>query len=78
MLYNSLNYNKVLTGLTTYLMTYNNKNNFFFRSLVISGGLYSFVLSKRYVDSKRYDSMKARERMHSSNFGDYEPSPRKF
>lgn len=29
MLYNSLNYNKVLLGLSTYLMTYNNKTIFF-------------------------------------------------
>jgi len=50
----------------------------FFRSIVITGGLYSFVLSKRYVDSKRYDSMKARERMRLSNIGEYDPSSRKF
>lgn len=52
--------------------------NFILRSLVISGGLYSFVLSKKYIDSKRYDSMKARERIHASNIGEYDPSPRKF
>ncbi|XP_022177347.1 uncharacterized protein LOC111038518 [Myzus persicae] len=47
-------------------------------SIVITGGLYSFVLSKRYVDSKRYDSMKARERIRVSNIGEYDPSSRKF
>ncbi|XP_050542042.1 uncharacterized protein LOC126905927 [Daktulosphaira vitifoliae] len=47
-------------------------------SLVISGGLFSFYLSKRYIDSKRFDSMKARERMRFSNIGEYTPSERKF
>ncbi|XP_025410495.1 uncharacterized protein LOC112683609 [Sipha flava] len=47
-------------------------------SLVISTGLYSFVLSKRYIDSKRFDSMKARERIRQSNIGEYTPSSRKL
>lgn len=47
-------------------------------SIAITGGLYSFFLSKQYVDSKRYDSMKARERMRLSNIGEYDQSSRKF
>ncbi|XP_059485571.1 uncharacterized protein LOC132202590 [Neocloeon triangulifer] len=40
-------------------------------------GVYGFVLSKRSVDARRLESMKVRERMRKSNFGEY-PSSERF
>ncbi|XP_050311859.1 uncharacterized protein LOC126747342 [Anthonomus grandis grandis] len=42
------------------------------------GGLYSFYLAKTIIDKRRYDNMKARQRMRESNVGEYQPSYRKF
>ncbi|XP_037917838.1 uncharacterized protein LOC119655809 [Hermetia illucens] len=41
-------------------------------------GIYSFVLSKRSVDQQRIESMRIRDRMRKSNYGEYEASTRKF
>ncbi|KAH8315144.1 uncharacterized protein [Drosophila kikkawai] len=38
------------------------------------GGVYAFVLSKRSVESRRYESLKVRERMRKANHGDYDSS----
>ncbi|XP_066250929.1 uncharacterized protein [Euwallacea similis] len=42
------------------------------------GGVYSFYLAKSSVEKRRYENMKARQRMKASNRGQYEPSSRKF
>lgn len=47
-------------------------------AIVTASGLYGFVLSKRYIDNRRYDSMKVRDRMRKANLGEYDPSSRKF
>ncbi|XP_037716329.1 uncharacterized protein LOC119551199 [Drosophila subpulchrella] len=36
------------------------------------GGVYAFVLSKQSVESRRYESMRVRERMRKANQGDYD------
>ncbi|EDV37057.1 uncharacterized protein Dana_GF11624 [Drosophila ananassae] len=36
------------------------------------GGVYAFVLSKKSVETRRYESMQVRERMRKANKGDYE------
>lgn len=51
---------------------------FFFRATIVGIGIYAFVLSKNSIDKQRYDSMKIRQRMRNSNFGEYEESNRKF
>ncbi|KAH8400859.1 hypothetical protein KR009_001507 [Drosophila setifemur] len=38
------------------------------------GGVYAFVLSKKSVESRRYESMQVRERMRKANKGDYDLS----
>ncbi|XP_024080701.1 uncharacterized protein LOC106668767 [Cimex lectularius] len=48
------------------------------KAVCIGIGIYSFVLSKRSVDQKRYENMKSRERMRNSNQGEYNASSRKF
>jgi len=47
-------------------------------AIVTALGLYSFVLAKNQVETRRYETMKVKQRMKESNFGDYEPSPRRF
>lgn len=46
-------------------------------ALAIGTGLYAFVLSKRYIDRQRYESMKVRQRIREANLADYTPT-RKF
>lgn len=48
------------------------------RAVVIAGGIYGFVLSKRSVDQKRYENMKIRERMRNANVGEYEKERKSF
>lgn len=49
-----------------------------FRAVITVVGIYSFVLSKRSVDQQRIESMRIRDRMRKSNYGEYEASTRKF
>ncbi|KAJ8972864.1 hypothetical protein NQ317_013606 [Molorchus minor] len=48
------------------------------KSVIVVGGVYSFYLVKKGVEKQRYEHMKIRERMKTSNTGEYEPSTRKF
>ncbi|KAH8327246.1 uncharacterized protein [Drosophila bipectinata] len=36
------------------------------------GGVYAFVLSKKSVETRRYESMQVRERMRKANKGEYD------
>ncbi|XP_044729878.1 uncharacterized protein LOC123293207 [Chrysoperla carnea] len=45
---------------------------------ITGAGVYAFILSKRDIERKRFEHMKARERMRKSNIGEYEQSARKF
>ncbi|XP_034142072.1 uncharacterized protein LOC117592427 [Drosophila guanche] len=42
--------------------------------ILTAAGVYAFVLSKQSVDSRRYESMRIRERMRKANHGDYDSS----
>ncbi|KAH8385101.1 hypothetical protein KR200_004288 [Drosophila serrata] len=44
------------------------------RAVLTVGGVYAFVLSKRSVESRRYESLRVRERMRKANQGDYDSS----
>ncbi|XP_018562960.1 uncharacterized protein LOC108904769 [Anoplophora glabripennis] len=46
--------------------------------VITAAGIYSFYLSKKSIDKRRYENMKIRERMRQANTGEYEPSYRKF
>ncbi|KRF97485.1 uncharacterized protein [Drosophila tropicalis] len=41
-------------------------------AILTVGGVYAFVLSKRSVETRRYESMQVRERMRKANKGDYD------
>jgi hypothetical protein len=45
---------------------------------VTTVGLYSFVISKKSIEKRRYEAMKVRERIRTSNAGEYSSGPRKF
>ncbi|KAL9913272.1 uncharacterized protein LOC119635652 [Glossina fuscipes] len=48
-------------------------------TIITVGGIYSFILSKKSVDKRRFEDMQIRERMRKSNLGDYEAvGSRKF
>ncbi|XP_055390443.1 uncharacterized protein LOC129619287 [Condylostylus longicornis] len=47
-------------------------------SVITFAGIYAFVLSKNSIEQRRIESMKVRDRMRKSNYGDYEQSERKF
>ncbi|KAF5272328.1 hypothetical protein FQA39_LY07929 [Lamprigera yunnana] len=43
-------------------------------TVIVAGGIYAFYLSKTSIVAQRAHHMKVRERMYSSNRGDYEAS----
>uniref|UniRef100_T1GK06 Uncharacterized protein n=1 Tax=Megaselia scalaris TaxID=36166 RepID=T1GK06_MEGSC len=47
---------------------------------VLTGvGIYSFILSKNSIDKQRLESLRVRDRMRKSNYGDYQvEEDRKF
>ncbi|KAH8248449.1 hypothetical protein KR032_010296 [Drosophila birchii] len=53
---------------------YENKLVYLIRAVLTVGGVYAFVLSKRSVESRRYESLRVRERMRKANHGDYDSS----
>lgn len=40
------------------------------RSVAAAAGIYAFVLSKRSINTRRYENMKARQRMQEANLVD--------
>ncbi|XP_065331881.1 uncharacterized protein LOC135934227 [Cloeon dipterum] len=47
-------------------------------SIITITSIGGFVLSKRSIEERRVESMKVRDRMRKSNFGEYPSNERKY